>query len=548
MANELLKVDEIKNDKDLYTRYGLIINNPITNEVIDKFKLDIEGSKKVSDKEANALLGELYYSQGNYLEAFNAYTKSKINTDDVNGDFFGGLWGKLKAVLKKGQVVSNKMFLDEEMAKFNYFDTIIRVNGNDGNIINLYERSIKKSPKMVKFEENYKLMYETNKQEFDMCVKVKVQAAMAYCRSNDKKGYEKGFKLLNELFTTIEDTREYITNDVANKMIFYLMDKKESFDKIINTYYRYIELDNENNATLNIHLGKYFFDNGRYELAKEHLIRTNDNLSKILLAKIYFNENKNDNMYKVYELIKDKFNYFTNEDDYYMAADAYLYMYYNDQNLEPIDVIRVILGLKEFILGNKEGKKAPKIKPYYLGELSDLYYYANDLINASAYAKDYYAQIKDNKKPVSEYEAKDDLNSYHLNRGRGLFVEKRFYEAYEHISRLGNYDLVKDEILDIIMLIVDYKTTDYDARLIDKFDEFVDIVRKVFPKKRKKRYSYLGNIYMKKCFLEIDFKRSYKLGKKYLGKNISNMAKRKNLIEFYKETKKKNKEKLKGKN
>ena len=547
MANELVKAEEIKNDKDLYTRYGLIINNPVTDEVVEQFKADIEASKKVSDKEANALLGELYYAVGNYMEAFNAYTKSKINTDDVNGDFFGGLWGKLKAVLKKGQVVSNKMFLDEEMAKFNYFDTIIRVNGNDSNVISLYERSIKKSPKMVKFEENYKLMYETNKDEFDMCVKVKVQAAMAYCRSNDKKGYEKGFKLLNELFTTIEDTREYITNDVANKMIFYLMDKKESFDKIINTYYRYIELDNEANATLNIHLGKYFFDNGRYELAKEHLRRTNDNQSKILLAKIYFNENKNDNMYKVYDLIKDKFNYFTNEDDYYMAADAYLYMYYHDQNIEPIDVIRVILGLKEFVLGNKEGKKAPKIKPYYLGEISDLYYYANDLINASTYAKDYYEQIKDNKKPASEYEAKDDLNSYHLNRGRGLFIEKRFYESYEHISRLGNYDQVKDEILDIIMLIVDYKTTDYDARLTDKFDEFIDIVKRVFPKKRKKRYTYLGNIYMKKCFLEIDFKKSYKLGKKYLGKNISNLAKRKNLIEFYKETKKKNKEKLKGK-
>ena len=235
MANDLqIKSEEIKNDKELYTRYGLIINNPVTNEVVEQFKADIEASKKVSDKEANALLGELYYSVGNYLEAFNAYTKSKINTDDVNGDFFGGLWGKLKAVLKKGQVVSNKMFLDEEMAKFNYFDTIIRVNGNDSNVISLYERSIKKSPKMVKFEDNYKLMYETNKDEFDMCVKVKVQAAMAYCRSNDKKGYEKGFKLLNELFTTIEDTREYITNDVANKMIFYLMDKKESFDKIIN--------------------------------------------------------------------------------------------------------------------------------------------------------------------------------------------------------------------------------------------------------------------------------------------------------------------------
>ena len=157
--------------------------------------------------------------------------------------------------------------------------------------------------------------------------------------------------------------------------------------------------------------------------------------------------------------------------------------------------------------------------------------------------EDYYEQIKDNKKPVSEYEAKDDLNSYHLHRGRGLFVEKRYYEAYGHMSALGNYALVKDEILELIMHIVDYTTKDYDDRLTDKFDEFIDIVKKVFPKKRKKRYSYLGNIYMKKCFLEIDFKRSYKLGKKYLGKNISNLAKRKNLIEFYKENKKRLKEK-----
>ena len=97
------------------------------------------------------------------------------------------------------------------------------------------------------------------------------------------------------------------------------------------------------------------------------------------------------------------------------------------------------------------------------------------------------------------------------------------------------------------MLIVDFTTTDYDSRLIDKFDEFIDIVRRVFPKKRKKRYTYLGNIYMKKCFLLIDFKKSYKLGKKYLGKNISNLAKRRNLIEFYKETKKKMKEQNKRK-
>lgn len=544
MNNDLvLKTEEIKNDKELYNRYAVIINSPVTEEVVQQFKADIEASKKVSEKEANALLGELFYSTGNYLEAFNAYTKSKINTDDVNGDFFGGLWGKLKAVLKKGKVVSNKMFLDEEMAKFNYFDTILRLNGNDANVISLYERSLKKSPKMLKFEENYKLMYETNKDEFDMCVKVKVQAAMAYCRSNDKKGYEKGFKLLNELFTTIEDTREYITNDVANKMIFYLMDKKESFEKIINTYYRYIELDNENNETLNIHLGKYFFDNGRFELAKEHLKRTKDPRSRILLARIYFNENKSDNMYKVFDLIKGNANYFTTEEDYYMASDAYLYMYYHEQSLEPLEVISVILSLKEFVLGNKEGKKAPKINPYYLGELSDLYFFSNDLINASSYAKDYYEQIKDNKKPVSEYEAKDDLNSYHLHRGRGLFVEKRYYEAYGHMSALGNYALVKDEILELIMHIVDYTTKDYDDRLTDKFDEFIDIVKKVFPKKRKKRYSYLGNIYMKKCFLEIDFKRSYKLGKKYLGKNISNLAKRKNLIEFYKENKKRLKEK-----
>ncbi len=538
MSNDLIKATELKNDKELYTRYGLIINSPLTSEAIESFKNDIEISKKVSSKEANALLGELYYANKNYVEAFNAYTNSKINTDDVNGDFFGGLWGKIKAVLKKGQVVSNKMFLDEELAKFNYFDTIIRVNGNDANIINLYERSIKKSPKMLKFEENYKLMFETNKDEFDMCVKVKVETAMAYCRSNDKKGYEKGFKLLNELFSTIEDTREYINNDVANKMIFYLMDKKESFDKIINTYYRYIELDNPNNETLNIHLGKYFFDNGRFELAKEHLSRTNDVLSKVLLARIYYNENKKDNMIKVYNLIKDNMNAFTCEEDYYMYADSAIYMYYNEKTLEPMDVIKVILALKEYIKGVRDDKKAPKVNPIYLGELSDFYFYLDDLVNASSYAKEYFKEIKDNKKPVSEYEAKDDLNSYHLNRGRGLYVERRFFEAYEHFSKMGNYALIKDEVLDIIMLIVDHTTTDYDEKLKDRFDELVDIVKKVFPKKRKKRYSYLGNIYMKKCLLEIDFKKSYKLGKKYLGKNISNMAKRRNLIEFYKENKK----------
>ena len=179
MSNDLIKASEIKDDKELYSRYGLIINSEITDEVIEQFSKDIAVSKKVSDKEANALLGELYYSRGNYLAAFNAYTKSKINTDDVNGDFFGGLWGKLKAVLKKGQVVSNKLFLDEERSKFNYFDTILKVNGNDANIISLYERSIKKSPKMLKFDENYKLMYEMNKDEFNMCVNVKVQAEMA---------------------------------------------------------------------------------------------------------------------------------------------------------------------------------------------------------------------------------------------------------------------------------------------------------------------------------------------------------------------------------
>lgn len=539
MSNELaLKAEEIKNDKELYNRYGIIINNEITNEVIDQFKADILASKKVSEKEANALLGELYYSKGNYLEAFNAYTKSKINTDDVNGDFFGGLWGKIKAVLKKGQVVSNKMFLDEEKAKFNYFDTILRVNGNDANIISLYERSIKRSPKMVKFDDNYKLMYEMNKDEFNMCVNVKVQAAMAYCRSNDKKGYEKGFRLLNELFTTIEDTREYITNDVANKMIFYLMDKKESFDTIINTYYRYIELDNPNNETLNIHLGKYFFDNGRYELAKEHLSRTNDRLSKILLARIYYMENKNDNMYKVYDLIKGEMSYYTTNEDYYMACDAYLFMYYHDDSIDLMEVIKIILASKEFIEGIKDGKKAPKIDPHYLGELSDLYFFSNDFISANKYAKIYYNGIKEDKKEASEYEANDDLNSYHLNRGRGLYVEKRFFEAYEHISKMGNYDAIKDEILDIIMLLVNYSTRDYDEMLVGRFDELVDIVRKVFPKKRKKRYSYLGNIYLKKCMLEIDFKKSYKLGKKYLRKNLSNRSKLKNLVEYYKENKK----------
>nr|MCR5307905.1 hypothetical protein [bacterium] len=206
--------------------------------------------------------------------------------------------------------------------------------------------------------------------------------------------------------------------------------------------------------------------------------------------------------------------------------------------LEPMDVIKVILALKEYIKGVRDDKKAPKVKPIYLGELSDFYFYLDDLVNASSYAKEYFKEIKDNKKPVSEYEAKDDLNSYHLNRGRGLYVERRFFEAYEHFSKMGNYALIKDEVLDIIMLIVDHTTTDYDEKLKDRFDELVDIVKKVFPKKRKKRYSYLGNIYMKKCLLEIDFKKSYKLGKKYLGKNISNMAKRRNLIEFYKENKK----------
>lgn len=544
MANDLaIKASEIKNDKELYNRYGLIINNPINDEVIEQFKRDINASKKVSEKEANALLGELYYSVGNYIEAFNAYTLSKINTDEVNSDFFSNLLSKIKGVVKKGSIISNKMFLDEEQAKFNYFDTLVRLKGNDKNIITFYERSIKKSPKMVKFDENYRLMYETNKTEFENCVKVKVSAAMAYCNSNDKKGYDKGFKLLNELFTTIEDTREYITNDVANKMIFYLMDKKESFDKIINTYYRYIEVDNPNNESLNIHLGKYFFDNGRYELAKEHLSRTNDKLSSILLARIYFMENKQENMVRVYNLIKDNMSFYTNEDDYYMACDAYLFMYYNEQDLDPMDVIKIILAAKEFIEGKKEGKKAPKIRPYYLGEASDLYYFSNDFISAAKYAKDYYNALKENKKEAIEYEVKDDLNTYHLNRGRGLYLEKRFYEAYEHISKLGNYQAIKDEILDIIMLIVDSNTTDYDQMLVGRFDELIDIVRKVFPKKRKKRYSYLGNIYMKKCFLGIDFKRSYKLGKKYLSKNISNGAKKKNLKEFYKENKKKYKNK-----
>ena len=42
MSNDLaLKSEEIKNDKDLYTRYGIIINSEITNEVIDQFKTDI---------------------------------------------------------------------------------------------------------------------------------------------------------------------------------------------------------------------------------------------------------------------------------------------------------------------------------------------------------------------------------------------------------------------------------------------------------------------------------------------------------------------------
>jgi len=544
MSNEIvIKPNEIKNDKELYTRYGLIINTQISDEIIEQFKQDISVSKKVSEKEANALLGELYYSQGKYVEAFNAYTLSKINTDDVNGDFFSNVWSKIKGALKKGSVVSNKMFLDEEQAKFNYFDTLVKVKANDKSIVTFYERSLKKNPKMAKFDENYRLMYETNKPEFESCVKIKVEAAMAYCHSNDKKGYEKGFKLLNELFTTIEDTREYITNDVANKMIFYLMDKKESFDKIINTYYRYIEVDNPNNESLNIHLGKFFFDNGRYELAKEHLSRTNDKLSSILLARIYFMENKNENMPRVFNLIKDNINQFTCEEDYYMACDAYLFMFYNNKDLEVMDVIKIILASKEFIEGNKEGKKAPKIKPYYLGELSDLYFVSNDLVNANMYAKSYYNGLKTTKKEASEYEANDDLNSYHLNRGRGLYLERRFFEAYEHISKMGNYDAIKDEILDIILLIVNHTTSDYDQMLIGRFDELIDIVKRVFPKKRKKRYTYLGSIYMKKCLLEIDFKRSYKLGKKYLSKNISNGAKKKYLKDFYKENKKRLKNK-----
>ena len=100
-------------------------------------------------------------------------------------------------------------------------------------------------------------------------------------------------------------------------------------------------------------------------------------------------------------------------------------------------------------------------------------------------------------------------------------------------------------ILDIIMVLVNYSTRDYDEKLRDRFDELVDIVKRVFPKKRKKRYTYLGSIYMKKCMLEIDLKKSYKLGKKYLNKNISNRSKKKNLVEFYKETKKRLKEEAK---
>ena len=221
-----------------------------------------------------------------------------------------------------------------------------------------------------------------------------------------------------------------------------------------------------------------------------------------------------------------------------MACDAYLFMYYHENDIDLMEVIKIILASKEFIEGVKDGKKAPKINPYYLGELSDLYFFSNDFISANKYAKIYYNAIKENKKDAAEYEANDDLNGYHLNRGRGLYLEKRYFEAYEHISKMGNYDAIKDEILEIIMLLVNYSTRDYDEMLIGRFDELVDIVRRVFPKKRKKRYSYLGNIYMKKCMLEIDFKRSYKLGKKYLRKNISNRSKLKNLVEYYKENKK----------
>ena len=56
MDNELmLKTEEIKNDKELYNRYAVIINNPITEEVVNQFRHDIENSKKVSEKEACAL-------------------------------------------------------------------------------------------------------------------------------------------------------------------------------------------------------------------------------------------------------------------------------------------------------------------------------------------------------------------------------------------------------------------------------------------------------------------------------------------------------------
>lgn len=539
MANDIaLQPDIIKDEKDLYKRYGLIINSEIDDQVIAKFKNDIILSKKVNDKEANALLGELYYSQGKYREAFDAYNQSKINSEDVNGDFFGGLWGKIKCVIKKGEIVTDRGFLDEEQAKFNYFDTLLRLKGNDLNVISMYERSLKKSPKMLKFEENYKLMYETNRKEFDACVKIKISAGLAYCNANDKKGYEKGFKIMHELFETIEDTRSFIDNDVANKMIFYLMDKKESFEKIINTYYRYLDLDSPNNISLNIHLGKYFFENGRYELAKEHLRRTDDKLSQIYLAKILYRENKNENMFKVYELIKDKFALFTKEEDYYMYADACLFIYYNDKNLETIDVIRSILALKEFIEGNKEGKKSPKVDAYYQGELSDLYFQSGDLLNAKNHAYKYYEKMKDNRKTVTEYESLDNLNSYHLHRGRGLYICKRNFEAYEHLSSLGNYSIVKDELLELVNIISDYTTTDYNDRIMVKFDNLVDIVKRLFPKKRRKRFPYLGSIYMKKCMLLVDFKRSFKLGKKYLRRSITNRAKLKNLIDFYKENKK----------
>lgn len=60
---------------------------------------------------------------------------------------------------------------------------------------------------------------------------------------------------------------------------------------------------------------------------------------------------------------------------------------------------------------------------------------------------------------------------------------------------MGNYDAIKDEILEIIMLLVNYSTRDYDEMLIGRFDELVDIVRRVFPKEKEKIFLFRQYLY-----------------------------------------------------